>query len=103
MDIKATLNALNSPDTTDEPTTKKQAGKIADALTRDALTDLRDWCNELDGMLERAETAADELAEADGDDRGDAYTEVCEAVSELRTQLTELTEMGRSCGRRHAA
>jgi len=90
MNIIEITAALDAAVDSDVPTTKRDAKAIATALGRNALEALREYVDELDEALQRAEAAADELADADGDDRETAHMEVTEAAGELSHLINNL-------------
>jgi hypothetical protein len=89
MKLAPILTVLEMTTSSDVPTTKPQARKLA-SRTEAALEDVRTYLDELETRLSRAEEAADELTDADGDDREGAHTELVEAVDELHDKLKEI-------------
>lgn len=89
MDIRTVIDALDAAEKSDIPTTKKDAKAITTKLTSE-LEKLRDFHNDLGTLLEAVETAAEELAEADGDDREGAFEQLDEDAYALRDTLKDL-------------
>lgn len=86
MDLTQMTGALTDAFDSDVPRTRRAAAQLGAALT-ERLNELGEWCDELRELLDDIDSAAGELADADGEDRPGAHTSWVEAADKLRHHL----------------
>lgn len=93
MDLNAFIaayDALKGAQNSDEPITKKEAKKLASALT-DGIEALSEWATDFETCVGDLVQKAEDLADADADDRPDSHGEFAGAAE---TVLDSLVDVG---------
>ena len=94
MTLSDVLTVLTDLRDAEIPTTKKTTATLVAALTEKALDPLQEWVGDLSSALEEAASSADELSEADAEDREDYFGTLVgdvETVLELMAQARPVT------------